>query len=560
MATSLFDEPPSIASFQDYPTTRPFINSNLRRSPGKPVKAYPESSSKAVLSALKGLQDKIYNLELDRSKAEKNLKHLAAETSLYKDLLSKSQQSSPVSKPAASFTPTQPVYSPTVPARERNTIDPGSLHASPVLNSRNKSNELPHNDTSEVMKLLTEVSSNGKRRDISTVEVESQLRNADTRCRLLERQLENMRRMVQCAEKERSDALERQVALERERGRVTAENREAQAKLEQLQKLEHRFEDLASRKNKSEVKVKELEEKLKLEEHQRKLLCDKAAQFQTEAEKNRILYQHEIPERDTNTKPKKKSTKKKKKANTNGVKTKKPTVVKRPAKSAGQPHYRLNLADVPFIAGTSTSPSHAVSANFQRLLHDLKHHSPLYCNDVVVSERKISTGSSTAEEDDTRGRQRGHQSSVEEEDLTDLLVALQDEFGKMTFEHQVLAKQISSTHDRQTKRELELEMENLVSRMERKGEQISTVRRHRAQLSENRRNNSGKGKHQTHGVRSTSDPRGFRRPRSANPTSVGNSPMAPRVPPGEMRKKRLAFLKEMKTVRSNLRKDDLSWD
>nr|XP_026690584.1 centrosomal protein of 57 kDa-like isoform X2 [Ciona intestinalis] len=513
MATSLFDEPPSIASFQDYPTTRPFINSNLRRSPGKPVKAYPESSSKAVLSALKGLQDKIYNLELDRSKAEKNLKHLAAETSLYKDLLSKSQQSSPVSKPAASFTPTQPVYSPTVPARERNTI-----------------------------------------------EVESQLRNADTRCRLLERQLENMRRMVQCAEKERSDALERQVALERERGRVTAENREAQAKLEQLQKLEHRFEDLASRKNKSEVKVKELEEKLKLEEHQRKLLCDKAAQFQTEAEKNRILYQHEIPERDTNTKPKKKSTKKKKKANANGVKTKKPAVVKRPAKSAGQPHYRLNLADVPFIAGTSTSPSHAVSANFQRLLHDLKHHSPLYCNDNVVSERKISTGSSTTEEEDTRGRQRVHQSSVEEDDLTDLLVALQDEFGKMTFEHQVLAKQITSTQDRQTKREFELEMENLVSRMERKGEQISTVRRHRAQLSENRRNNSGKGKHPTHGVRSTSDPRGFRRPRSANPTSVGNSPMAPRVPPGEMRKKRLAFLKEMKTVRSNLRKDDLSWD
>uniref|UniRef100_F6ZZG0 Cep57 centrosome localisation domain-containing protein n=1 Tax=Ciona intestinalis TaxID=7719 RepID=F6ZZG0_CIOIN len=503
MATSLFDEPPSIASFQDYPTTRPFINSNLRRSPGKPVKAYPESSSKAVLSALKGLQDKIYNLELDRSKAEKNLKHLAAETSLYK--------------------------------------------ASPVLNSRNKSNESLHNDTSE--KVL-----------MTPTEVESQLRNADTRCRLLERQLENMRRMVQCAEKERSDALERQVALERERGRVTAENREAQAKLEQLQKLEHRFEDLASRKNKSEVKVKELEEKLKLEEHQRKLLCDKAAQFQTEAEKNRILYQHEIPERDTNTKPKKKSTKKKKKANANGVKTKKPAVVKRPAKSAGQPHYRLNLADVPFIAGTSTSPSHAVSANFQRLLHDLKHHSPLYCNDNVVSERKISTGSSTTEEEDTRGRQRVHQSSVEEDDLTDLLVALQDEFGKMTFEHQVLAKQITSTQDRQTKREFELEMENLVSRMERKGEQISTVRRHRAQLSENRRNNSGKGKHPTHGVRSTSDPRGFRRPRSANPTSVGNSPMAPRVPPGEMRKKRLAFLKEMKTVRSNLRKDDLSWD
>uniref|UniRef100_H2YQQ4 Cep57 centrosome localisation domain-containing protein n=1 Tax=Ciona savignyi TaxID=51511 RepID=H2YQQ4_CIOSA len=331
MATSLFDEPPSIASYQDYPANKPFINSNIRRSPNKPVKAYPESSSQAVLSALKGLQDKIYNLELDRSKAEKNLKSLAAETSLYKDLLTKSQNS-PTAKPAEALHSPQPGsrYSPS-PNRERNTI--------------------------------------GK------------TRNADTRCRLLERQLENMRRMVQCAERERGEALERQVALERERGRVTAENREAQAKLDQLKKLEHRFEDLASRKNKSEVKVKELEEKLKLEEHQRKLLSDKAAQFQTEAEKNRILMCHEVPVRDT-SKPRKKSSKKKKK--TTVIDAEKPTrktpVTKR--RNAPSPHYRLNLADVPFITGTSTSPSHAVSANLQRLLHDLKHHSPLYCNDA----------------------------------------------------------------------------------------------------------------------------------------------------------------------------------
>lgn len=38
----------------------------------------------AVLSALKGLQDKIRKLELERAQAEKNLKSLATETDLYK--------------------------------------------------------------------------------------------------------------------------------------------------------------------------------------------------------------------------------------------------------------------------------------------------------------------------------------------------------------------------------------------------------------------------------------------------------------------------------------------
>uniref|UniRef100_H2YQQ9 Cep57 centrosome microtubule-binding domain-containing protein n=1 Tax=Ciona savignyi TaxID=51511 RepID=H2YQQ9_CIOSA len=102
----------------------------------------------------------------------------------------------------------------------------------------------------------------------------------------------------------------------------------------------------------------------------------------------------------------------------------------------------------------------------------------------------------------------------------------------MTFEHQVLAKQISNTNDRQLTRELELELDTLIAKMEKKGEQISTVRRHRAQLAELRKRKSTKGKSGTHGSRSTSDPRGCRRPHTAHPMSVGNSPVAPRAPPG----------------------------
>ena len=43
----------------------------------------------AVVSALKGLQEKIRNLELERADAEDNLKKLATESRHYKDVLQK---------------------------------------------------------------------------------------------------------------------------------------------------------------------------------------------------------------------------------------------------------------------------------------------------------------------------------------------------------------------------------------------------------------------------------------------------------------------------------------
>ena len=46
-------------------------------------------STTAVVSALKGLQEKIRKLELERADAEDNLKKLAAESRHYKDVLQK---------------------------------------------------------------------------------------------------------------------------------------------------------------------------------------------------------------------------------------------------------------------------------------------------------------------------------------------------------------------------------------------------------------------------------------------------------------------------------------
>uniref|UniRef100_A0A8C3WSK1 Uncharacterized protein n=1 Tax=Catagonus wagneri TaxID=51154 RepID=A0A8C3WSK1_9CETA len=44
------------------------------------------------------------------------------------------------------------------------------------------------------------------------------------------------------------------------------------------------------------------------------------------------------------------------------------------------PHYRLCLGDRPFVAGKSISPSHAVVASVQHVLHLMKQHSKVLCN------------------------------------------------------------------------------------------------------------------------------------------------------------------------------------
>lgn len=49
-------------------------------------------------------------------------------------------------------------------------------------------------------------------------------------------------------------------------------------------------------------------------------------------------------------------------------------------------------------------------------------------------------------------------------------------------EHQDLGKRVEACRSDRLRQDLEREMENLVKKMESKGEQISKVRRHRAQV------------------------------------------------------------------------------
>uniref|UniRef100_A0A8C5SJC1 Centrosomal protein 57 n=1 Tax=Laticauda laticaudata TaxID=8630 RepID=A0A8C5SJC1_LATLA len=456
----------SAASFSEYPRHKPFINADLCRSPAKPVIAYPESNSKAIFSALKNLQEKIRRLELERIQAEENVKSLTRETSDYKKVLSEQLLEKEQSK----------------------------------LQVYKKNDELA-----------------------------AQLAAAETRCVLLEKQLEYMKEMIAQAELEKSTVLEKQATLEKEK---VIDHSHVKSKLERLDLLENEYTRLTSMQSLAEKKMKELEEKLQEEERARKLVQEKAAELQTGLETNRRLLQAQTQPAPVLMPSKPKKMKKKSKQlekNDSGM-----------THFHSQPHYRLRLGDVPFVAGKSTSPSHSVTANVQHVLHLMKQHSKALCNNRVISEAPMSKPTS-------RGRRSSTSSlsSTSQGDLSEVLLTLQDELGQMSFQHQQLAKLIHEASTIALRRDLEKDLEVLVKRMEAKAEQINKIQRHQARLEKLK-----VSKTKQHGARDC--------------CKVGEEKKVKEAglkrKPGGQGKKNLQLLRDMQSIQSSLQKDDISWD
>ncbi|NXL69682.1 CE57L protein, partial [Leptocoma aspasia] len=318
-------------------------------------------NNQAVVAALKALQEKIHRLELEKSQAEDKLCSLSRAAAQYKKVL------------------------------EHESCKKDAAHQ-------------------ELMQ---------QRKD-STV----QLNAAQSRCSLLEKQLDYMRKMVSSAELEKKMILEQQAKLQKEED----QNRlELHAKLEKLEMLEKECLKLTATQRVAEDKIKHLEEKLCEEEHQHKLIQDKTAQLQTEFDINRILMssvtsQHE-PEKENgkNKKPRKKNSTTKK-------------------MQVSQLH--VKAGELPFVAGKVAGISG----------HGALSKSVSSCSTSPTATRSFS----------------------------DLLLAFQDELGQMSFEHQELLKQIQETQDSQAREDLEQELDCLVKQMEMKGKQISTLKKHQA--------------------------------------------------------------------------------
>ncbi|XP_008285229.1 centrosomal protein of 57 kDa [Stegastes partitus] len=468
-ANGVVSESLSLASYKDYPAHRPFINTLVHHTPQtrthhscrppSPSKAFPETSSAAILSALRNLQEKIRRLELEKGHAELGLRSVGKEAS------HSFLQNEKVTQ--------RLINSPTDTERE--------------MSSRSNCNQV----------LITHLAA------------------AESRCVKLERQLDHMRRMLRNARTERSSLLKQQASVEKSAD-PHADTVSEHAQLEKLERLEQEYLRLTRTQNSAEMKIHELEMKLQEEEHQRKLVQDKANQLQTGLEANRILLKSVSPCLSNRQSKEKKSSSKKSSPQ---------------PPSYTQPHYRLSLRDVPFVAGTSVGCSHSVRANVQSVLSLLKQHQPHLCNSRVLSHNTDSSQSDSSSSSSSTGG----------DELSELLQALQDELRLMSLEQDVLMRQLEDSVFEQERKELRREQERLLMKMERKGEQISKLYKHKSQIKKLRKDvNSRQNSRNEVRVCTTVSTRG----RSAG---------AVKVRPGERSKRNLRLLRDMKALQTSLR-------
>uniref|UniRef100_A0A3B4A3L9 Centrosomal protein 57 n=1 Tax=Periophthalmus magnuspinnatus TaxID=409849 RepID=A0A3B4A3L9_9GOBI len=302
------------------------------------------------------------------------------------------------------------------------------------------------------------------------------LASAESRCLKLEKQLDQTRKMSADQSTDSPSVL---------------------ARLEKLDHLEQEYLRLTHTQNKAERKIHDLELKLQEEEHQRKLVENKANLLQVGLETNRILLQSVSPYRKSKDKESKKSSLQ---------------------QSPTEPHYKFRLRDVPFVAGTSVGNSHSVRANVQSVLSLLKCHQPHLCNSRVLSNKPYGLGIGSQSFSSSS-------SSSNEDELSDLLHALQEELRLMSLEQEELLRKVERSVSEQERKDLQREQEKLLLKMERKGEQINKLYKHKSQVCD-------------------TSTRKF--------SSRGHSTEAAKLRPGERSRRNLRLLKDMRALQMSL--------
>ncbi|KAM8953895.1 centrosomal protein CEP57L1 [Pelodytes ibericus] len=421
-------------------------------------------NSKALITALKTLQEKICRLELEKSQARDHLSILSREAAEYK-----------------------------------RTLDaPGERQKPP------QSESIP-----------------------LTNDVVTQLNAAQQRCALLDKQQDYMRKMVQNVEMERNRETEQILLLQKK----TQDKKAVHFQLEKVDLLQKECLRLASTHSSAESKIQQLEEKLCAEEHQRKLLQDKAAQLETGLEVNRILLSSASAQKVPSRKIKKKKP------------IKQTTVSKDPVRR-DYPRAR----ELPFVAGKSTSSSHSLSANVQTVLHMMKHHSP------GVSQQHKCTKPKPLRHVPAGWTMPSSSVSSTGDGLTDILLALQDELGQMSFEHQELLKLINETENDDVREDLEREMDHLVKQMENKSDQILKLKRHQENVKMKKSIRPVKKQASAKPVAAESNNRALQATPGAKKGSLTRNTPTPKSKPS------LQLLKNVQKIQMTLKKDDIMWE
>ncbi|NXU88186.1 CE57L protein, partial [Xiphorhynchus elegans] len=392
------------------------------------------TNNQAVMGALKTLQEKIHRLELEKSQAEADLCSLSRAAAQYKKAL------------------------------EHESYEKDTAHQ-------------------ELMQ---------QRKDASV-----QLNAAQSRCSLLEKQLDYMKKMVSSVKLEKKIILEQQAQLQKEEGQNWLE---LHAKLEKLEILEKECLKLTATQRIAEDKIKHLEEKICKEDLQRKLIQDETAQLQTGLDTNRILMSSVTSQCETE----KENGKKKKPKKQN------PTM-----KKMQRSQLHVKAGELPFVAGKVATSG-------------ICGHSALSKSVSSCSMSPTATGS-----------------------LSDILLAIQDELGQMSCEHQELLKQIQETEDSKVHEDLEQELDCLVKQMEIKGEQISKLKRHQATVQKLKRKTQKLKQGATHVKLKCGSQKEAKEIAVIVKESVSQSC------PGQKSRCSLQLLKAVRKLQSSLKKDDV---
>ncbi|ESO90585.1 hypothetical protein LOTGIDRAFT_147748, partial [Lottia gigantea] len=166
-----------------------------------------------IYSAMKNLQDKVRRLELERTTAEDNLKNLSNETAKYSLCLQKSQE------------------------------------------TENLANEIVNKQTKEI---------------------EKQLSAAESRCGMLEKQLDYMRKMLHSSQQEQLESARKRLELDKHHQYPSSTDPILHHQLQKIPELERENLKLSATQSISENKIRELEQKLREEDIHRQMIMDRA--------------------------------------------------------------------------------------------------------------------------------------------------------------------------------------------------------------------------------------------------------------------------------------------
>ncbi|XP_068173879.1 centrosomal protein of 57 kDa isoform X2 [Antennarius striatus] len=315
---------------------------------------------------------------------------------------------------------------------------------------------------------------------------------AESRCVKLEQQLYHMRRMLHSTRADRTSLIKQQMTKSANQQSDTECER---SQLVKLERLEREYLRLTHTQNQAEMKIRQLEMKLQEEENQRKLVQDKANQLQKGLEVNRILLQSVSPCLSNRQSKEKKSGSK------------------------------------------SVTCSHSVRANVQSVLSLLKQHQPHLCNSRVLSNNgNYETGN-------CRHSDASSSSSASGEELSELIQALQGELQLMSLEQDKLMRQSEASVFEEERKELQREQERLLLRMERKGEQISKLYKHKTQIKKLRKEAN------SHSRSKSGDEVRMNATAFTRSCSAGQG----RVRPGARSQRNLRLLRDMKALQTSLR-------